>query len=150
MNKEPETAKNNHSKSTSDFQTLNQYHPEIAMDLIKKSQASLAALKENIRTRSGTELLDFILEDIRELKQRLTDPQSFGVIMTGMNAAAWINEKMQEWLGEKNAADTLTQSAPNNITSEMGLALLNVADVIRPFPEVINILQDTKVDNFLQ
>jgi len=37
---------------------------------------------------------------------------------------------MEEWLGEKNVADTLSQSVPNNITSEMGLALLDVADVI--------------------
>ena len=31
----------------------------------------------------------------------------------------------------------------------MGLALLVVADVIRPYPEVINYLQQTKADNFL-
>ena len=51
--------------------------------------------------------------------------------MTAMNAAAWINEKMQEWLRVKNAADTLSQSVPNNITSEMELRLLDVADTIR-------------------
>jgi phosphoenolpyruvate synthase/pyruvate phosphate dikinase len=62
---------------------------------------------------------------------------------------SWINEKMNEWLGEKNAADTLAQSVPNNITSEMGLALLDVADVIRPYPEVIEYLQQVKDDNFL-
>jgi pyruvate,water dikinase len=56
---------------------------------------------------------------------------------------------MKEWLGEKNAADTLSQSVPNNITSEMGLALLDVADVIRPYPEVIEYLQEVKDDNFL-
>ena len=52
--------------------------------------------------------------------------------MAGMNAATWINDQMMAWLGEKNAADTLAQSAPNNVTAEMGLALLDVADVIRP------------------
>ncbi len=71
-----------------------------------------------------------------------------------MNAASWINEKMNEWLGEKNAADTIAQSVPNNITSEMGLALLDVADVIRPYPEVIEYLQRSSLsqerdDNFL-
>ncbi len=79
----------------------------------------------------------------------LSDAQSLGAIMTGMNASAWINEKMMEWLGEKNAADTLSQSAPNNITAQMGLALLDVADVIRPYPEVIAYLQHVKDDNFL-
>jgi pyruvate,water dikinase len=62
---------------------------------------------------------------------------------------AWINEKMNDWLGEKNAADTLTQSVPNNVTSEMGMELLNVADVIRPYPEIIERLQQGKDDNFL-
>jgi len=66
-----------------------------------------------------------------------------------MDASSWLNEKMMEWLGEKNVADTLSQSVPNNITSEMGLALLDVADVIRPYPEVIDFLQHVKDDNFL-
>src|SRR5438046_8670992 len=69
--------------------------------------------------------------------------------MTAMNASSWINEKMKEWLGERNVADTLSQSVPNNITSEMGLLLLDVADVIRPYPEVIEYLQQVKDDPFL-
>jgi pyruvate,water dikinase len=72
-----------------------------------------------------------------------------GVIMTAMNASSWINEKMMDWLGEKNVADTLSQSAPNNITSEMGLELLDVADVIRAHPEVAEYLQHVKDDSSL-
>jgi pyruvate,water dikinase len=58
-----------------------------------------------------------------------------------MEATWWLNEHLQEWLGEKNVADTLTQSVPHNVTSEMGLALLDVADVVRPHPEVVAFLQ---------
>lgn len=54
-----------------------------------------------------------------------------------------------KWLGEKNVADTLSLSVPNNITSEMGLELLEVADVIRPYPAIINYLEHVKDDNFL-
>ncbi|AQS56803.1 hypothetical protein B0W44_14665 [Novibacillus thermophilus] len=50
---------------------------------------------------------------------------------------------------KKSAADTLTQSVPNNMTSEMGLALLDVADAIRPYPEVIKYLQHVKDEHFL-
>jgi pyruvate,water dikinase len=71
------------------------------------------------------------------------------VIMAGMEATWWLNDKLQEWLGEKNAADTLTLSAPDNITSEMGLALLDVADVIRPHPEVVAFLEGVEDDGFL-
>ncbi|MEH7086132.1 phosphoenolpyruvate synthase [Neobacillus drentensis] len=124
-------------------------NPSIVSDLIKKNQTSIEALKQNIQTKSGSDLFDFILEDIQELKKILFDPQSTATFMAAMNASTWINEKMNEWLDEKNVADTLSQSVPNNITSEMGLALLDVADVIRPYPEVIDYLQHVKDENFL-
>ncbi|PEX37594.1 phosphoenolpyruvate synthase [Bacillus cereus] len=124
-------------------------NPAIVTDLIKMSQASIEELKRNMQTKSGVDVLDFIFEDIQQLKKILFHPQSMAVIMAGMNASTWINEKMEQWLGEKNAADTLSQSVQNNITSEMGLALLDVADVIRPYEEVIAYLQHVEDDNFL-
>ena len=139
----------NQGPSLPDYKTLKDYDPAIVSDLIKWNEKSIEELKQNIRTKSGLDLLDFILEDIQQFKKALSDPQSFGVIMTGMNASFWINEKIEEWLGEKSVADTLSQSAPNNITSEMGLALLDVADVIRPYPDVISYLQQVTDDNFL-
>lgn len=123
--------------------------PAIVAGLIKHNEASVETLKQNIQTKSGTDLFDFIQDDIEQSKKMIFDSQHMGVIIAAMNASSWINEKMDEWLDEKNPADTLSQSAPNNITSEMGLALLDVADVIRPYPEVINYLQALKGDNFL-
>ncbi len=123
--------------------------PTIVADLIKSSQISIAELKQTIQGKSGTDLLDFILEDIQQLKKILFDPKSTSVFMAAMDASVWINETMNKWLGEKNAADTLSQSVPNNITSEMGLALMDVADVIRPYPEVIAYLHQVKDDNYL-
>ncbi|MFF2450288.1 phosphoenolpyruvate synthase [Neobacillus sp. NPDC058068] len=137
------------TRGNTDMQAQIENNPSIVSDLIKRSQTSIEELKQNIQTKSGLDLFDFILEDIQELKKILFDPQSSAVFMAAINASTWINEKMNEWLGEKNAADTLSQSVPNNITSEMGLALLDVADVIRPYPEVIDYLQHIKDDNFL-
>jgi len=135
--------------STAGFRAQIENDPAIVSDLIKSSQISIEVLKQNIQTKSGPDLFDFIREDIQELKKILSDPQSRRVWMAAMDAASWINEKMNQWLGEKNAVDALSQSVPNNITSEMGLALLNVADMIRPYPEVIDYLQYIKDDNFL-
>jgi len=123
--------------------------PAIVAELIERSQASIAALKRDIRTSSGCALLDFILADVQELKRILFEPQSLQVIMAAMEATWWLNEHLQAWLGEKNAADTLTQSAPHNVTSEMGLALLDVADVIRPHPDVVAFLQHVESEGFL-
>jgi pyruvate,water dikinase len=123
--------------------------PAIVTELIARTQASIAALKRDIRTRSGPALFDFILEDIPEMKRILFDPRSHQVFMGAMEASWWLNEQLQAWLGEKNVADTLTQSVPHNVTSEMGLALLDVADVIRPHPEVVAFLQHVEGDGFL-
>lgn len=137
------------SVSSADTQAQIENDPTIVSELIMRNQTSIEELKQTIQMKSGSDLFDFILEDIQQLKKILFDPQSSAVFMAAINASSWINEKMNKWLGEKNVADILSQSVPNNITSEMGLALLDVADVIRPYPEVIDYLQHVKVDNFL-
>ncbi|MDM5309418.1 phosphoenolpyruvate synthase [Peribacillus frigoritolerans] len=146
---EQSAGKSNKSVPSADSRAQIENDPTIVSDLIKRSQTSIEELKQNIQTKSGSDLFDFILEDIQILKKILFDPQSSAVFMAAIDASSWINEKMNKWLGEKNAADTLSQSVPNNITSEMGLALLDVADVIRPYPEVIDYLQQVKDDNFM-
>jgi len=146
---EPSSGQINKGTPLPNFQAQLENDPTIVSNLIRNSQASIEELKQTIKTKSGLDLFDFILQDKQKLRQSVSDPQRFGAIMTGMNAASWINEKMMECLGEKNVADTLAQSAPNNITSEMGLELLDVADVIRPYPEVIDYLHHVKDDHFL-
>ncbi len=147
--KEPSPIKSNKGMPPLGSQTQIENDPTIVPGLIQKNQASIEELRQNIQRSSGSDLFDFILEDIQILRKILFDPQSSAVFMAAMDASSWINEKMNKWLGEKNVADTLSQSVPNNITSEMGLDLLDVADVIRPYPEVIDYLQHVKDDDFL-
>ncbi|TDQ00290.1 rifamycin-inactivating phosphotransferase [Labedaea rhizosphaerae] len=123
--------------------------PDVVTELIERSEASIAALERDIRSKSGPELLEFILADFQELRRILFDPRSHQVIAAGMQAAWWLNEHLRYWLGEKDAADTLTLSVPHNVTAEMGLALLDVADVIRPHPGVVEFLRDVDDDGFL-
>lgn len=123
--------------------------PALVTELIRQGEASVAALEREIRTKSGSELLDFILADFQELRRVLFDPRGLKPIMAAMRATWWLNEHLHEWLGEKDAADALSQSVPHNVTSEMGLALLDVADVIRPHPEVVAFLRDAADEDFL-
>ena len=104
-------------------------------------------LKKNISTKSGPELFRFIREDIKTLRSNLF--QGMDVITAAMQASAWLNQKIADWLGEKNAADILAQGVEHNITSQMGLDLLDLADVIRPYPEIISYLEQTRESNFL-
>ena len=121
--------------------------PAIVDGLIGRAETSIAALKRDIQTRSGPALFDFILEDIKELRRLMAESRL--AIMAGIEATWWLNDQLYAWLGEKNAADTLARSVPNNVTSQMGLALLDVADVIRPHSDVVAVLQNVVDENFL-
>jgi rifampicin phosphotransferase len=123
--------------------------PGIVAELIGPVRASIDGLAREIGDKSGAALLDFILEDIKELRRLLFEPRSMQVIMAAFEATWWLDEKLEEWLGEKSAVDALTQSVPGNVTSEMGLALLHVADVIRPHREVVDLLQHVESEDFL-
>ncbi|MFH9011709.1 rifamycin-inactivating phosphotransferase [Streptomyces sp. NPDC017943] len=123
--------------------------PALVTELIARNEASLADLERGIRDKTGPALFDFLREAFEEHKRILRDPLSMQAIMAGMESTWWLNDKLGEWLGEKNAADSLTLSAPGNITSEMGLDLLDVADAVRPHPEVVEHLRAVQGDDFL-
>lgn len=122
--------------------------PGIVAELIAGNEESVANLSRDIRDLSGTALLDFIAADIRELHRVQFNPRSLQVITAGMDAAWWLNDQLEAWLGEKNAADILTQSVPHNVTSQMGLALLDVADAIRPYPDAVGFLRQVDDEGF--
>ena len=121
----------------------------IVADLVEQWEVSLADLERDIGTKAGPTLLDLVLADIQEMQRLLFDPRSHQAIMAGMEATWWLNDQLEAWLGERNAADTLAQSAPGNVTSEMGLGLMEVADVIRPHRDVVAFLERVEDDDFL-
>ncbi len=123
--------------------------PAVVAELVAQGQTSNADLEREIATKSGPALLEFIASDMQEFKRVLFNPRSHQAIMAGMEATWWLNDHLEEWIGEKNAADTLTQSVSNNVTSEMGLELLHVADVIRPHPAVVAFLEHVHDEDFM-
>ncbi|WP_210493204.1 rifamycin-inactivating phosphotransferase [Patulibacter sp. SYSU D01012] len=120
--------------------------PGLAAEQVARTEASLTTLERDIRGRTGTDLIDFVLEDVAELRRRLFDPGSTPLLLAAMDASAWLNAHLEAWLGERNVADVLTLSAPGNVTSEMGLALLDVADAVRPHPHVVAFLEHAEDD----
>jgi pyruvate,water dikinase len=61
--------------------------------------------------------------------------------LTAMLAAALADRTVEKLTGEKRVTGRLTKSVPHNITSEMGLALCRVSDVIRKHPPVVAYLK---------
>ncbi len=124
--------------------------PAIVTELVAASEASVAAAERAIAPLAGEPLLDFIESDLQELRRILFDRRSHQVFMSAMDGTVWLNDRLQEWLGERNAADVLTRSVPRNVTSEMGLALLDVADVVRRHPAVRAFLEQADEDDLLE
>ncbi len=115
--------------------------PAVVDELIERSRAALAETERVVGAASGEDVLDAIERDLQELRSIQFDARNLQAIMAGMEAAWWLNDELEQRLGERNAADTLTQSVPNNVTAEMGLDLLDVADAVRPHPDVVSFLE---------
>jgi rifampicin phosphotransferase len=123
--------------------------PSVVAELIERHRASVAELKSAIRGVSGSALFELILDDLEELRALLFDPHSHQALLAGIEATQWLNDNLAEWLGEHHPSDVLSLAAPNNVTAEMGLALLDVADAIRPHPTVVDTLQSMDGDEGL-
>jgi pyruvate,water dikinase len=116
--------------------------PSVVTELMARSERAVARAREALAIRSGTPLLDFIAEDIVDLKDQLSAPRSFQALMAGIEALWWLKDYLGEWLGDGGIADTLSRSVDNNITSQMGLDLLDVADAIRPHAAAVSFLRE--------
>jgi len=122
----------------------------LVQTLMSRNEASIGDLQQRMANLSGDELFAFIIEAHKQLKEAMYDPQGMAVIYVGIYAVGWINKKMEKWLGEKSAADSLSQSVVGNVTSEMGLALLDVADVARQYPAVMEYFQHANNETFFE
>lgn len=123
--------------------------PAVVPELIARTDASIAELEVDIQGRFGPDLFDFIADDILEMQRLMGDPDSYAAIVAGVKATWWLNDRLRDWLGEKNPADTLAQSVEHNVTAQMGFALMDVADRIRPHPDVVAFLEQTAGDDWL-
>ncbi|MDN7246404.1 phosphoenolpyruvate synthase [Planococcus shenhongbingii] len=118
--------------------------------LINLSEAFIRELEWRIQTVSGDELFELIEEEQNELRRVIANPQSMAAIMVGVYAAFWLNKNIEKWLGEKDVADILSQSVTNNVTSNMGLELLDVSDGVRKYPEVVAYFEKPSKTTFFE
>ena len=135
------------------FQTVKIYLTNDAAlipKLIERIDTRIRGLQEKIAGVSGDELFDLILQEKKEFQTVQLDPASNGAMGVGTLALNWLNKNMAKWLGDVKVCDTLSQSVPYNITSEMGLALLDVADGVRPYPAVIAYLEHADDNTFFE
>lgn len=116
--------------------------------LIAENEELMRELEQATANLSGDDLFAFILQRVDRIKKTIFN--TLGPHIVGSYTSDWLNKNMQKWLGEKNVVDTLSQSVSHHITSEMGLELLDVADVVRQYPKVIEYCGHANDDTFFE
>jgi pyruvate,water dikinase len=118
-------------------------------ELIAQNEATVEELRRGLAGKEGEALFAYVLEDHDVLARLTFDPRSVAAAFVGIQAVNWVNKHMKAWLGVQNAADAVAQSADHNVVASMGLDLLDVADVIRPYPAVAEHLERAGRETFL-
>ncbi|MGM0867417.1 MAG: phosphoenolpyruvate synthase [Bacillota bacterium] len=62
--------------------------------------------------------------------------------------SALLKNFLNRWMGDDRELHKLNQSLPGNVTSEMGLQIGDLADIVREFPEVEAYLENTNDQTF--
>lgn len=121
---------------------------DIVKKLIAQNEAVMHDMESKIIGLSGPELFDFVPKSFKIMKDAIFT--GYGAVFAGTYASSWLNKNLLKWLGEKNASDILAQSVPDNVTAEMGLELMDVADVVRQYPRVVEYFNNPNDDTFFE
>ncbi|MCH4888111.1 phosphoenolpyruvate synthase [Acidaminobacter sp. JC074] len=123
---------------------------DIVKRLIEEEESSIEIMRLELEKLSGIEALDYIYKDHDNRRLKLTKPPNAGVLTAAMLSSNWLDKKVNKWLKESHAADSIIMSVPNSVTSETGLSLLDVTDVVRQYPEVIDYLKSPRQASFFE
>lgn len=123
--------------------------PDYMQNLIAKHDALAQDMEHRIDGKSGAGLVDFILQDMDEMYKALV-LDNYGVGIIQYYAYTWLKNNMKKWLGEQDVTDALAQAATDNVTTEMGLALLDVADVVRQYTAVVDYFGHASDETFFE
>lgn len=127
-----------------------QNDPTVITAVTGEFEKELQELDSQLRKLSGSQALEFIEEDRKNLLAMAYHPTVLGAIIVAILVNDSLNKQVQKWVGKKQIADTLTKSLDNNVTTQMGLTLGDLSDTIRALPEVIEYFKsDPSDDTFL-
>lgn len=99
--------------------------------------------KQDISNKAGAERLKAVQENLGSLLLyffQVLFPYPF----TGVVTFKIIEALSHKWLGDVKEIQLINKSLPGNVTTEMGLALGDVADIARHYPEVLAYLNQVK------
>lgn len=159
-----------------EFQAAVQPGKKVKLALVKKAFPTAFAILKNILYRENDQAIDmmnrFIAEKVRENRKLLFEvsgpdritriqemlssflPMFIATIAQYMGTAIitykLIDNLSRKWLGDTAELGGISKSPPGNVTTEMGLALGDVADAVRNHPAVIDYLEHAADETFFE
>ncbi|RAL24116.1 phosphoenolpyruvate synthase [Thermoflavimicrobium daqui] len=111
-------------------------------------EKNICECKQAVIQSSGVERIKSIQEFAGgKLFFSLFDSLSYS--MAGFIALSMIENNVKKWLGEE-LSGSIHKSPPGNVTSEMGLMIGDLADILRDYPRVVEYLQHAKDNTFYE
>ncbi|SFL48894.1 pyruvate, water dikinase [Paenibacillus sp. 1_12] len=110
-------------------------------------RSSFQSSKDQLPDVSGTTRVIWVQEHAGKLLRSLFQ-QLMAYPLSGVIASKLIQELAIRWLNDKEVIHTLNKSLTGNVTSEMGLMIGDLADLARPYPEVIRLIHEGNVSSF--
>ncbi len=129
------------------FNVNRKNNPDIIENLLEKFEKGIKETDDLLSQLSGIDALEFIQKDKEKLLSMAYDPTMLGAIIAGIMVSDTINKSVEKWTGEKSVVDILSKSAEHNVTTEMGLALCDLSDVVRKYPDIINYISANPSDD---
>lgn len=117
---------------------------------VQRQKAAIEATRRKLEKLSGTEALQFILDNQKQMRITICDPAGAGTTLTAMLAAVLVDRTVEKLTGEKAITNRLAKSVKHNVTSEMGLKLCAVSDIARNYPQVVAYLEEAGEDLSLE
>jgi len=117
---------------------------------VSRYEATVTAKRAEFEKLSGLAFFDVLKADMAGFYDEFRSfKEDAAYLMLWMYSSAWLRKNMKKWLNDERAVDVLSKSVPNNPTSEMGLALLDIAHLVRARPAVVDYLRRARDENFL-
>jgi pyruvate,water dikinase len=124
--------------------------PNIVKEIINKEEEDIKKMGQELEGLSGDKVFEYIYKDHDNRRAKIASPLNAGVLTAGLLTGRRFDKKIKKWTGEANASDSIIMSIPNSITTETGLSLMDVTDVIRGNKAVIDYLNNPCEKTFFE